>query len=659
MATISPIATTPVVNPSSDVKITTDPVVPTVTPDPSLLPDPTVTPAIVSEPVKAEFIPDKSADTKDDPIVALLLNQPSLAVIQRMIGQLYFKGLKEDSNEMFKWLIRSAENNDPEAQYLLAMRYWDKYGRVDKEKDGHFYDSYFYWLEVSAKNGYAEAQYELGKSELYDDVNEFKWTTMAAQQGHVMAIYNLSNFWANADDDDEDEKKIQEYWTQSFKWAVIYVEKSLPHERYPDAHYALAHMYQQGKGTKKDNKKAFEHVNLCIDLVKKYDTDFRPDIEPYGETEEDRQKDKKIMCDNFKSQVYTMLGHMYFDGEGIEQDYKKAFQAYCDAQAFSEQEDLALYNMHIMYRDGKGVPVDEKNAELCLIKSAEACCEPALYQLAKNNLANPAVAKYWAQKDCPDKDYAELLIKRAIEHLKKCCEVEPIVLLGITRWKYNQDYENCAILWERIKSMTEKDERADVNYYFGIMFRDGLYVKKDYEKAIELFTISLSKTISPDEIKIATGDYKNVLKNFKYSLAEMKEDYPKAFLCCKTLAEHGNIVAQFSLSWLYWTGHGGEKSDTKAFQWYSTALVNDKTDELKEIRQELKSYENEMMVQKLTQISQDKKNENVDALKSELDASKKQITDLMEQMKKLTSTVGKIKEKQESAEVIFESDKDE
>jgi hypothetical protein len=65
------------------------------------------------------------------------------------------------------------------------------------------------------------------------------------------------------------------------------------------------------------------------------------------------------------------------------------------------------------------------------------------------------------------------------------------------------------------------------------------------------------------------------------------------------------------------------------------------------------------MVQKLTQISQDKRNENVDALKSELDASKKQITDLMEQMKKLTSTVGKIKEKQESAEVIFESDKDE
>lgn len=54
------------------------------------------------------------------------------------------------------------------------------------------------------------------------------------------------------------------------------------------------------------------------------------------------------------------LGVMYYQGEGVRQDYQKALEWYTKAanQGFSG----AQYNLGVMYSQGKGVPQDYQKA---------------------------------------------------------------------------------------------------------------------------------------------------------------------------------------------------------------------------------------------------------------------------------------------------------
>jgi TPR repeat protein len=73
---------------------------------------------------------------------------------------------------------------------------------------------------------------------------------------------------------------------------------------------------------------------------------------------------------------------MYFNGRGVEQNFKKAFDYY--QKAAELDNPTAQYNLGCLYRDGKGVAVDKKQAMKWLGKAAEQGDEDAkadLYEL--------------------------------------------------------------------------------------------------------------------------------------------------------------------------------------------------------------------------------------------------------------------------------------
>ena len=73
------------------------------------------------------------------------------------------------------------------------------------------------------------------------------------------------------------------------------------------------------------------------------------------------------------------LGLMYYEGEGVPQDYAKAMSWYLKA---AEQGNAsAQYSLGLMYADGRGVPQDDSQAVVWYTKAAEQG-----YAMAQSNL---------------------------------------------------------------------------------------------------------------------------------------------------------------------------------------------------------------------------------------------------------------------------------
>lgn len=119
--------------------------------------------------------------------------------------QLCDTGNHDESHELF---IEAAEEGDPEAQLRLYFLYSSK-----KLKNNR---AAIHWLKESAESGYAPAEMELGDYYYfrdYDDMIKFqygdvgsnstkqnlrnakKWYQAAADHGHMLAKFNLANFY--------------------------------------------------------------------------------------------------------------------------------------------------------------------------------------------------------------------------------------------------------------------------------------------------------------------------------------------------------------------------------------------------------------------------------------------------------------------------------
>lgn len=113
---------------------------------------------------------------------------------QYELGLCFFegKGVNCDINEAIKMWKLSAEQGFVIAQYRLGMEIPDEFLEDDeKVKEG------MKWLEMAAKQGYSEAQWQLSNFyatdwlPVYDPLLASQWMKAAAEQGHAEAIEAL------------------------------------------------------------------------------------------------------------------------------------------------------------------------------------------------------------------------------------------------------------------------------------------------------------------------------------------------------------------------------------------------------------------------------------------------------------------------------------
>ena len=239
----------------------------------------------------------------------------------RLIGNLYDLGSEHGFYEdiAFEYLYKGASLHDPECSFMIGRYYY--FGKsVTKD-----YLKAFYYFNFAAKNNYIEAMtitgymYEKGlgvSTKNYDLAIE--WYERAAKHNIGGALYNLGNIYTKEEYGKLDKKK------------GFYYYKKAAENNYTKCFWAVGSAYLNGRGVKKNYKKAVDWFIKSID-------------------------------NNGHPAAYWLLGYCYSNGYGVSKDKPRAIELYKKASEFNIKE--AQYNLGLLYLYGNGVTQNHEIAK--------------------------------------------------------------------------------------------------------------------------------------------------------------------------------------------------------------------------------------------------------------------------------------------------------
>ena len=183
---------------------------------------------------------------QDDLRTLNMLAEADDSAAQCRLGIYYYK--KHRYGDAFKFLSKAAEHGEDEAQFFLAIMYYEGKG-VEQN-----YAEAFKWSSKAAGQGNVMAQsllgglyYEgIGVSQNY--VEAFKWFSKAAKQGNAFAQNGLGVMYDNGEG-------VEQNYAEALKWYLKAVEQGDA-----TAQYNLGDLYYKGTGVKRN----------CIEALKWY-----------------------------------------------------------------------------------------------------------------------------------------------------------------------------------------------------------------------------------------------------------------------------------------------------------------------------------------------------------------------------------------------------
>lgn len=136
--------------------------------------------------------------------------EAGLVLGQRALAWLYSNGLGVEANDAaaVRWYLAAAEQGDPRDQHFAATLY--RYGRYGVKQDA---ERMLHWYQLSANQGFAPAQAELGqlllrgKHVARDDKLSFQWLSLAVVNGSRTAPKLLRELSERMSDEDQHEAK--------------------------------------------------------------------------------------------------------------------------------------------------------------------------------------------------------------------------------------------------------------------------------------------------------------------------------------------------------------------------------------------------------------------------------------------------------------------
>lgn len=176
---------------------------------------------------------------------------------------------------------------------------------------------------------------------------------------------------------------------------------------------------------------------------------------------------------------YLEEGYKYHFGEGVPQDYKKAYELYLKA---AEMENIdAISNLGLAFYNGDlGLQKDLVKAAGYLQKAAEKGKDTAQYDLAMMYFYGKGVAQ----------DYGKYVfwIKKAVEQGNDEAEFD-LAISYLTGEGTEVNLNEAVRLLK--ESASKQNSRAQEN--LGILYRDGRGVPQDYMKAAEMFVLAMNQ----------------------------------------------------------------------------------------------------------------------------------------------------------------------
>ncbi len=312
--------------------------------------------------------------------LSAMQKHPHAAYILACIKHYNYK----DESEAVKLYHISAENGYPEAQYILALMYQTGLGFEQKNEV-----EAMQWYEQAANQGCSDAMYALAIMNLNGTEKNFgkagKYLEESANLGNARAQYYFGLM---------NERGIG--ITENIATAYNYFKLSANLGN-AQAQYKLAAMYEYGIGISED-------VNKAIKWYRKAACQGFFGSKQHNEVLSQTRSvaysyDKKwegVFDQENDIDVPLIIGFMYKEGCGIQQDIKKAAEHF---QASAENNnDIALYNLAYIYEYGLGVKKDiDKATEVYLVlaRRANAAAQYKLYQIFGQNIDHTNEAKRW------------------------------------------------------------------------------------------------------------------------------------------------------------------------------------------------------------------------------------------------------------------------
>ena len=302
---------------------------------------------------------------------------------------------------------------------------------------------------------------------------------------------------------------------------------------------------------------------------------------------------EKAVEDGF-AEAYSDLGNLYFEGNGVEKDEKKAFEMYL--KGAKAGDPIGMYNLGICYFWGDGTDIDLQKAAFYHEKAAKAGLVEAMFDTGLNYVRGYGVSQnikkalFWLEKAAEEDNSAALLelgnLYRDGEYVEKDLEkafayYQKGVALGDDRCKLclssfyekglvvDKDMEKAKTLcqeaydWYYEQAVTENSDEAQ--FRLGCIYDSGLPligIDQDYVQAAEWYEKAAQNGMDAAQ---------NNLGNMYIHGVGVAQNYEKAVYWFTKAAEKRNMEAMNNLGNCYYWGHGVEQDYGKAAEYHSKA----------------------------------------------------------------------------------------
>lgn len=320
--------------------------------------------------------------------------QQGHADAQAMAGYVYLKW-KQDKEQAFYWYSLAAQQNNALAQLYLGEAYRTGSGVTQD------YAAAAQWYQRAAEQGNANAQNNLalmyvnGWGVEKNNETALQWFQKAAAQGHAKA-----------------KEMVQRLEQQTVNEKFAKATEAYNAKDYTTALTSLKYAAKRGHGQAKD------FLPVLISMV------YKEAVSAY---EEERYETalKCFLCleEDCTAAIYSVVGRMYFTGQGTEKDDVEAFRWF---EKGAEKGDAdAQYRIGIFYANGIGTQKDKKKAFYWLSQSAEQEMNDAQYEVAlmydegEGVTANRFEALNWYRKAAEQENKDAQLVLSVLEKMSE------------------------------------------------------------------------------------------------------------------------------------------------------------------------------------------------------------------------------------------------
>jgi len=288
------------------------------------------------------------------------------AEAQKQVALLYERGVAGDLDAAITWFTKCAlrednedqDDSDVQCNLALLLRRRNASGDEGKAKR---------WMETSALQGHAEAQFLLAKTYQSDDKFKsndqevYRWYKMAADQGHTKALYEVGLLRAKGQGVDKNIKEaINLFWAAADQGSI-------------SAYLQLGEMYATGVGAPKNDDNAFECFSKAAEAGDARGQNGMGKVLYARGDHDEAFKWFLAAAEQGFANAQHNVAEMYEDGEGVGEDAEIAAMWFRKS-AEQESSDSQL-KLGLMYRKGNGVPENQSKAYQWLLL-AQANGEP-------------------------------------------------------------------------------------------------------------------------------------------------------------------------------------------------------------------------------------------------------------------------------------------